>query len=112
MKLSCGPNLRVVEKLFAYHESREWRKLIKLQPYIEEHILSAFRRVDDPLMHLQHWKILHVLFKAYDQGIEETGDDDNVYTKAIVPLLHEILELQGKMGLYTCLLYTSDAADE
>jgi tetratricopeptide (TPR) repeat protein len=104
-KTTCKPCERyIVETVAALHVSEQWRRLIKWRPYLDD-LLASMRGTDD-----LHWfrahantqmvQLQHALVEAYKMGIISTGDPDNVYALAAIPLLDEMAELQGKMNLF------------
>ena len=81
--------------------SKQWRKVIKLHSYIEEHVFGWMRLRDDPDHNEQTSKIHYALVAAYKMGISSTGDPENVYANAVVPVLKELAELMRKAKLFS-----------
>ncbi|KAJ1474731.1 hypothetical protein T484DRAFT_1831228 [Baffinella frigidus] len=85
-KTTCKPCAQyVVDQVWALHKSKQWRKVIKWHPYIEEHIFAQARIQDNPQLNAQVFKVRYVFAAAYTLGITATNDPDNVYAKAAVP---------------------------
>jgi hypothetical protein len=96
-KTSCEPCAQYVsDKVMALHASKQWRKLIKWHPYIEEHIFTVARLRDNTQLNAQVFTLHSVLALAYKLGIIATSDPGNVYAKAAVPVLEEMVELERK----------------
>jgi tetratricopeptide (TPR) repeat protein len=101
-KTSCKPcNFYIMHRVITLHKSQQWRKLIKWNPYIEEHVFVDMRRLDDPLVYTQLLKLHYMFVDAYKLGITSTNDPDDVYALAAVALLDEMVELQGKLNLFS-----------
>ena len=88
-----------MDRMIKLDASQQWRKLIKLRPFLE-YVLEGMREVVAPQVDGDLIKLRGIFVRAYKMGITSTNDPDNVYAKAAVPLLHEMIELQGKMNLF------------
>jgi tetratricopeptide (TPR) repeat protein len=80
------------------HPSGQWRKLLKWVGYLEE-IIAHARRVH-PDADKVAIRLLGVFYDAYMLGIASTGDPDNVYASATIPLLQQRIKLQGEAFLF------------
>jgi MYND finger len=100
-KTTCKPCLTyVLEKVTALHDSKQWRKLLKWDGYLDE--LLAVSTTD------MQYKILVMFNQANSLGGNTTCD--TAYASARIPLLRKLIRLDGKkknfmgQGLSLCWL--------
>jgi tetratricopeptide (TPR) repeat protein len=102
-KITCKPCERfIIDTVVTLHNSEQWRKLLKWRPSIDV-LLAKLREIDDSdcfraQANTQMIELLHALVEAFKMGMVSTGDVDDVYALAILPLIDEMAELLGKMG--------------
>ena len=105
-KTCCRPcPFYVIERVVKLNASGQWRKLVKWRPYLEK-VLTGMRLVTaahpdkTEQVDMDMIKMRRIFVEAYKLGITSTNDPDDIYARAAVPLLQDLVDLQGNHNMF------------